>query len=218
MKLKNLLFLLGINFVQADGYDLSDKFITNSSGTLADTMMEFASNAYWLFLFISILYIGYKVITALNIYFDRSVHPVQQVQALHEILEAPKGLIYLQFGILFIRLAIGIFYPNISKAIRTSTMATFIGNLLGATNQDELAKNLISAACNLLFYIFTLTYAFKTVFAFVQSFKAENESDRVQLQSQAKKNLAGVIVGLLAGSLINLMLRVLGLGGLFTIK
>lgn len=204
--------------VYAEGYDLSDKFITNSAGDLTTIVMEFAANAYWLFMLISILYFGYKILGALNVYADRSVHPIQQVQAIHEVLEPAKGLIFLDAGILFIRIAISTIYPDVGSAINTSGMATFLGSILGMTNKDELIKNLISAGMNLGFYIFTITYAIKTAISLIQSFKADSATESEQFRQQAFKNLKMVAVGVFGVLVINLLLDVFGFGGIFKIN
>lgn len=203
--------------VYAEGYDLSDKFIS-SGGSFTSQIMEFASNAYWLFMFISIIYFGYKFITALNVYFDRSVHAIQQVQALHEVMEPAKGLIFLDVGILALRLAIGYIYPEAGNAIKTAGMATFIKGILGVTDKDDLIHILICGGLNVAFYIFTLTYAVKTVLSLIQSYKADSATESQQFKEQAKKNLIGAVIGVVGVVLINFILSILGLGGIFYIN
>lgn len=203
--------------VYADGYDLSDKFIS-SGGSFTSQIMEFASNVYWLFMFISIVYFGYKVITALNVYADRSVHPIQQVQALHEIMEPAKGLIFLDVGIIALRLVIGVVYPEAGNAIRTSTMASFIKSILGVTDKDDLIHTLVCGGINLAFYIFALSYGVKTVISLIQSFKADSATESEQFKQQAKKNLLMTAVGVFGVLIVNLVLSVLGFGGIFYIN
>ena len=91
------------------------KDVADQAQTVDGSMSFFIQVASIIYSFIflfGIIMFAFKLAQAIQNYFDRSVHPVQKVQAMYEILEPVKGILYFDIGLavigIFAKVMLGI--------------------------------------------------------------------------------------------------------------